>query len=649
MQAVFFCDQFISCIPVHECPESQLTLCNVPLLTYLLRYVQEKGFRNTVILGADEQTRNLADSLHLRMSVQYVRTLASLHADTATVLLRRLCVPDWDMGELFSLCDSGAGAVKLRNPDGTPAFAELHPQGSVLLAPERTELLKQSTFRQIDTPAQYREIQQALLTQDNARRKFRNTRIGAGAKISRLAEIDTLSVIGNDCVIRKGAHLERCVLGDGVQIGEDVRLTDCVICRKAVIDQKTHLENAVIPEGTILQSDTGTPRKKQIVVLSEDGICQGIPRWNTAETALRAGAGMSAVSQRLAVGYSHRSAESLAIAGSAGAVSQGVQVWYAGECALSQLNAIASMTDCDMLLWVQGEQSRQIRPFQAGELPLTEHQLHRVQQAISADCCERMTESGELYHAENLLALWQEHCRALIPAEIPGNPEIHVSCGNGRLRKAVQELFSGYSENNNFNNLKNNFNSRITLSLSEDGTKISVFLAECGMIRWEQLILISLLSFRDSGEIVMIPGDFHPSAEDFAREQHVKIRRIPSDEAISGMSPALVQSWQKQGICTDGVVLFAHVLQAMKTTGKTLPELLNLLPEICTVQHELSTGLTRQQIERLQESNPDCKVSMILPAGGKLVKLRVHADSVETAAELCGFWEKKLQNYHNLN
>ncbi|MDE6730151.1 MAG: hypothetical protein K2J71_05185 [Oscillospiraceae bacterium] len=646
MQAVFFCDKFISCIPVRECPESQLTICNVPLLAYLLKYIQEKGFRNAVLLGTDEQTRELADSLHLRMPVQYVRTLASLHADTATLLLRRLCVPDWDMGELFSLCDSGTGAVKLRNPDGTPAFAELHPQGSVLLAPERTELLQASTFRQIDTPAQYREIQQELLSQDNSRRKFQSSRIGAGAKISRLAGIDALSVIGNDCVIRKGAELERCVLGDGVQIGEDAKLTDCVICRKAVIDQKTRLENAVIPEETILRSDAKIPRKKQIVVLSEDGICQGIPRWNTAETALRAGAGMSVISRRLAIGYSHRSAESLAIAAAAGAVSQGVPVWYAGECALSQLNFIAATTDCDMLLWVQGEQIRQILPFQAGGFALTEQQIHRVQQAISANACERMTEPGEIYHAENLLALWKEQCRKLIPAEIPGNPEIHVSCGNSGLRKATQELFSEISGNLN---LKNNINSRITLSLSEDGTRISVFLSECGMIRWEQLILLSLFACRESQQSLIIPADFHPVAEDFAREQHAKIQRISPEEieSESGKLSEVLETFQKQGICTDGVKLFAHVLQAMASTGKTLPELLKTLPEICTVQHELSTELTRQQIERLQESNQDRKVSMILPAGGKLVKLRVHADCVETAAELCGFWEKKLQRREN--
>ncbi|MDE5754459.1 MAG: hypothetical protein K2H89_07965 [Oscillospiraceae bacterium] len=627
MQAIFFCDKLIQFIPVRDCPESQLMLCNIPLLEHLLKYIQEKGFRNAVLLGAEEQTRELADSLHLQMPVQYARTLASLHADTATLLLRKLCIPDWDMGELFSLCNDHAGAVRLCHSDGTPTFAELHPQGSVLLEPERTELLQFSRFQQIDTPAQYREMQQKLLSQ----KKFQNARIGAGAKISRHAKIDSLSIIGNDCMVQGGAELERCVLGDGVQIGEGAKLTDCVICRKAVIDQKMHLENAVIPEGTVLQSDAKKAQKKQMLVLPEDGICQGLPRWNTAETALRAGAGMSAVSQRLAVGCSHRNAESLAVAAAAGAVSQGVPVWYAGECSLSQLNAVAEFTGCDALLWVQGEQTRQLKPFQAGGFALTEQQSRRVQQAIAADTCERITEFAELHHAENLLALWQDSCRRLIPEN---NANIHVSCANSSLRKAAQTLFSGSTEHTG---------QRITLSLSEDGTRVSAFLSECGMIRWEQLILISLFSFQEQGQTLILPEDFHPIAEDFAMQYHAKIQRLSSENP----SPAMLDFYQKQAVCTDGVKLFAHVLRALEYKQQTLPELLKLLPEICTVQHEMTTNLTRQHIEKLQRANPDAKISIIMPPQSKLVKLRVHADSVETAAELCGFWEKKLRMCEN--
>ncbi len=618
MQAILFCDKMADCIPVKDCPEALLPFCNVPLLEYMLQYIQEKGFRNTVLLAVDERIKNLVDSMHLQMPVQFARSLASLHANTPTLLLRQLCVPDWDMGELLTLCNSGA--VRLFHADSTPTLAELHPQGSVLLEPEQTKITEYSKFQHIRTPSEYREIQQKLL----ATRKFQRTRIGEGVKISRTAIIDDLTVLGNDCIINRNAKLERCVLGDGVQIGAGTVLTDCVICRRAFIDEETHLENAVIPQGTVLQSDTKTAKTKQNYVLQEDGICQGLPRWNTVETALKAGASVTVVGNRIAIGYSHENAESLAIASVAGAVSQGASVWLAGQCALSQLIAIAKFTDCNILLWVKGERVMQIRPFRAGGLALTEQQSHRIWQALEANACERITEFGKLHHAKNLLALWEDTCQKLIPEP---EFEIHVSCANAQLRTIAQKLFSGGT------------GQRITLSLSEDGTKISAFSSESGMIRWEQLLLISLFSFQEQGEVLVLPEDFHPVAEDFAAQHGAKILRLSS----INLSPNMLNLYQKQAVCTDGIKLFAHVLQVLSKEKKTLAQIAKLLPEICTVQHELPTSLTRQSIEKLQRSNPDTKISIIMPPQSKFVRLRVHADSVETAAELCGFWEKKLR------
>lgn len=618
MQAILFCDKMTDCVPVKDCPEALLPFCNVPLLEYLLQYIQEKGFRNAVLLAVDERIERLVDSMHLQMPVQFARSLASLHANAPTLLLRQLCVPDWDMGELLTLCNPVA--VRLFHADSTPTFAELHPQGSVLLEPEQTKTTEYSKFQHIRTPAEYREIQQKLLSS----RKFQRTRIGEGVKISRTAKIDEFTILGNDCMINSNAKLERCVLGDGVQIGAGAVLTDCVICRKAFIDQETHLENAVVPQGTVLQSDTKTAQIKQNYVLQEDGICQGLPRWNTAETALKAGASITVIGNRIAIGYSHENAESLAIASVAGAVSQGASVWIAGQCALSQLITIAKFTDCDILLWVQGEQIMQIRPFRAGGFALTEQQSYRIWQALEANTCERITEFGKLHHAENLLALWEDSCQKLLPQP---EFEIHVSCANSQLRTIAQKLFSGGT------------GQRITLSLSEDGTKISAFSSESGMIRWEQLLLISLFSFQEQNKALILPEDFHPIAEDFALQYHAKIIRLSNINP----SPNLLNLYQEQAVCTDGIKLFIHVLRVLKQKKQNLAQVAKLLPEICTVQHEVTTNLTRQSIEKLQRSNPDTKISIIMPPQSKFVKLRVHADSIETAAELCGFWEKKLR------
>jgi len=617
MQAILYCDKSADCIPVRDCPEALLPLCNMSLIEYLLHYIEQKGFQKAILLAADERIRHRTETLSFKIPIQYARSLASLHADVPTLLLRQLCIPEWDMGELFAL--SREMPVRLFHADGSPTFAELHPHGSVLLEPEDSAMTELSYFRQIRTPAEYRVIQQKLLSSSG---KFRRMRIGEGTKIPASAMIDDMTVIGNDCIIGENAKLEGCCLGGGVQIGADTVLKDCVICRKALIDAGMHLENAAVPESTVLYPDSGTAKNRKHLVSQDDGICEGLPKWNTAETALKAGSALTVLSNRIAIGYSHKNGESLAAAAAAGAAAHGASVWLGGACTLSQLIYLAELTDCEILFWIQGEKNMQLRPFYAGGFPLTEQQADRVWQALEADTCRHILQSGSLHHAESLHALWAESCRKILPA-----PEfdITVSCANTALRVMAQELFSGGT------------GQRITLSVSEDGTRITAFSSESGMLRHEQLLLLSLLSFREQNQPLALPAGFHLSAEKFAAQYHGKIVRI-HDFQDSG-----AELYRKQGICMDGIKLFCHVLRILHDKHLTLAQAAALLPELCTVQHEVSTSLTRQSITQLCASNPDARISIIMPPHSKLVKLRVHADSVETAAELCGFWEKKLR------
>ena len=345
-------------------------------------------------------------------------------------------------------------------------------------------------------------------------------------------------------------------------------------------------------------------------------------QWNTAETALKAGSALTVLGSRIIIGYSHRQAESLASAAAAGASSHGASVWIAGMCALSQLIWLAEVTDCQILLWIQGEKIMQIKPFNAGGFPLSEQQAHRVWQAIEAETCCHAFRYGVLRHAESLLALWEDSCRNLLP---PPAFEIAVSCSNPALRMTAQEIFSGGT------------GQRVTLSLSEDGTKISAFSSESGMIRHEQLLLLSLLSVQEQNQPLALPDSFHLSAESFASQHHAEIRRVSQPDSPHA------DLYRRQGICTDGIRLFCHVLRVLHQKQLSPAQAAALLPELCTVQHEVSTSLSRQTVEQLRLSNPDSRISIVMPLYSKLVKLRAHADSVETAAELCGQWEKKLR------
>lgn len=613
MQAILFCDKVTTCIPMQDCPEALLPVCNEPLLTRLLYDLEKSGFESAWLLAADERIRRLLDTLSLQMPVQCARSLAALRADTPTLILRRLCIPEWEMGELYAL--SSREAVRLYHPDGTPACAELHPTGSPLLEPAAQAVVSQCRFHRADNPGSYRALQQMLL--ENGVKG----RIGAGVRIGRDARIDEQSILGADCVIGAGAVIEDSVLGDGVQVGAGAVLRHCVICRHALVDRGASLENGTVPEGAILPAQAGMPRSRRLLALPEDGICWQEPRWNTPETALRAGAALTVLADRIAVGYSRPEGESLALAAAAGAVSQSAAVWQAGQCTLSQLLFVARETRCGAMLWVSGDVLLRLLPYGQDGQPLDSAQTARLQQALDAELSSRIVEEGRLADGSGLLPLWEERCRALLPAHIP---QIRVSCADPALREAAGRLFSGGD------------GEEITLTLTEDGTGAAAFSLEAGMLTREQLLLLAALSFREQGEGMAIPAELHPAAEQFAMRFGVRLLRMHPG-AVSAASLAA-----RQGICNDGVRLFAHVLRVLDSRSLTLKQAAALLPELCTVRRTVVTALPRQSVEQLRRRDPSPDVQITMPPQSRLVRVLAHADSMEAAAELCGMWEKKL-------
>jgi hypothetical protein len=98
----------------------------------------------------------------------------------------------------------------------------------------------------------------------------------------------------------------------------------------------------------------------------------------------------------------------------------------------------------------------------------------------------------------------------------------------------------------------------------------------------------------------------------------------------------------RQGVCTDGVRLFAHVLRTLDSRGLTLKQAAALLPELCTVKRTVVTALPRQSVEHLRRRDPSPAVQITMPPQSRLVRVLAHADTMEAAAELCDLWEKKL-------
>lgn len=68
------------------------------------------------------------------------------------------------------------------------------------------------------------------------------------------------SVIGPNCKISEGARLLRCLLMDGVEIGPNVQLTDCILGRRCRIEgggakdeEKTNLKDCEVQDGQVIE------------------------------------------------------------------------------------------------------------------------------------------------------------------------------------------------------------------------------------------------------------------------------------------------------------------------------------------------------------------------------------------------------------
>ncbi len=618
MHAILFCDGFVSCIPVRSVPEALLPCCNIPLLSHILRFLERDGITDITLVGANRAVRSLADSLSISPQLHFTDSPENLRTQAPTLVLRRLSLPNWNMGELQVLCD--AAPVHLVHSDGTPTNAELHPAGSRLFVPKTALTVILSEFRMPETPQAYLRMQRELLSQP----RMPYFRIGQGIRMGKQAVVSETCIIGNDCIIGDRAVLEDCVLGDGVQIGAGTVLRRCVVCRHALVDREMTLEDAVVGEGEIASAHREKPQKRHFNVDEDDGIHEGLPRWNTVETALQAGAAMTVLGMRIAVGSDGAAALPFALAASVGAVSQGAQVWNCGICGLSQLIHCGKAADCHGILWVHGDCVQYLIPRAANGFPLNPMQSRRLLQALEGKISTRIAECGKLCDARAFLSLWELKCREILP-----QPQftVEICCGNAALRETAQRLFSGGT------------GERIVLNLSDDGTQASVYSAESGMVSHDRLLLLSLLSFRENGEALALPAEFHPSAEQFAARFGGRILRL----FTPAVSPTAAKLWSQQGVCTDGILLFAHILRILDRRHISLAAAVSLLPPMYTAKREISTSLGRQAVEKLQRSNPDRAVSIALPTNSGILRLMAYAESMEAAAELCGFWEKKLR------
>jgi NDP-sugar pyrophosphorylase family protein len=126
-------------------------------------------------------------------------------------------------------------------------------------------IMDKEYWRDIGTPVSYLAAHHDFL---NATIRGFDVDSSKDVDIATAAVVDTLSIFGEGCVVKPGAHVTNSVIGPGVQIEEKATVTDSVIwahtrvsaaaeLRSTIIGRSCHIgRNAVVSPGTVLGDKT---------------------------------------------------------------------------------------------------------------------------------------------------------------------------------------------------------------------------------------------------------------------------------------------------------------------------------------------------------------------------------------------------------
>lgn len=221
----------------------------------------------------DHHKKNAAEATLALFPVADPSAYGLVETDTDTRILRFLEKPKPEDLAKLNINTINAGIYVLE-----PSILDLIPKGENrsfeydvfpeilrLEKPFFAYVMKNEYWRDIGTPASYLAAHHDFL--DSTIRGF-DVASSKEVEIATSAVVDTVSIFGDGCVVKPGAHITNSVIGPGVQIEEKAVVADSVIwahtrvsaaaeLRSTIIGRSCHIgRNAVVSPGTVLGDKT---------------------------------------------------------------------------------------------------------------------------------------------------------------------------------------------------------------------------------------------------------------------------------------------------------------------------------------------------------------------------------------------------------
>ena len=495
--------------------------------------------------------------------------------------------------------------------------------------------------------------------------------IDSGAQIGTGAVIGPYTSLGAETTVGKGARVRGSVLFERASVQAGAVMQDAVLCADAELHERASLfENAVVGSSSVIgafacvapdvrvwphkRAERGASVREDVrfgdtgVTLFDDG---GLDAETTLTAqlcvSLGAAVGSIAACRKTGIGCdgSHFT-KAMRRALEAGILSAGGHVWDFGECFFSQLSYCTAFCGLPVGVFLSGGTHPRLRICGEGGLPLPRNLEREIESRMRrgafsrclAESCRDVSDMGSirLMYARELLKQAPSGLRGM---------EASVQCANAQISLLMEETLL---------RLGCLRAQTLLLRISFDGTRVEAVTAN-GVLAHEKLLAVCCGDAFREGMDVSLPYDaplaFDALAAQYGRKVH-RYLNAPTDDADA----AARRLSAKQIYLRDALYLAVRVLGVMHKRRQSLDALCAELPAFSLERRTFAVSFSPAKLRALfghEDDADDVREGVSLRRGGgrllitpdrsgKALHVLAEAANAETAAEMCGGFERVL-------
>lgn len=498
-----------------------------------------------------------------------------------------------------------------------------------------------------------------------------NTHIGKGAVIGPNTVLGDGCSIGRNCKIRESVLLENvavepCAVVNSAVLCENVTLrigaqvyensaigADCLIGAHTSIGPNVHIWPKKTVESGMRVSGNIKYGAAKTEAFSDNGIfsLRGTDLDPVTVAAVGRSIASSACGKKVGVatdGTHASKAIAQVLAGTMAA--QGSSVWSFGACFCAQMYFFTAFCSLQLGIYISERNGRVcLRLVTAGGLPLQRSAEREIESRLqNSDFC-RITpkDCKEISDMKSIEAMYLRELSREAGTTLR-NQSVNVRCPNEKINMLMEDCLY---------RLEAKTGDEITFKINKEGTTVSAFHRDCGWVPFDKLLTICCRAEFESGHDVALNMDAPYAITMLASangRRAMRYCRTPADDSDqTARALALRQLYVR-----DALFLCLRLLGILQKSGKTLPQLLQELPEFSVRRRTVAIDFpptkllsvlhlenASPQKEGVEIKMPNGRVFLLPMKSGKRLQIFAEAKSYEISRELCGEIEERLTKH----